>query len=61
MLDNVEPALSGNVGPTMLGDDGPTMLDDKTITLGLLLILYLIITSVFMKQSLFFTHLDIES
>lgn len=69
MLDNVELALSGNVGPTNLsdvrptisGDDGPTMLDDETITLGVHLILYLIITGVFMKQSQFFIYLDIES
>ena len=61
MLDNVEPALSvdsGNVGPKMLGDVGATMLDDETFALSMFLILNLIIASIFMKQSLSFTHLD---
>ena len=42
----------------MLDDVGATMLDDETFALSMCLILNLIITSIFMKQSLSFTHLD---
>lgn len=52
---------SGNVGPTILSDVGATMLDDETLALTLFLILNLIITSVFIKPSLLFILLDIES
>ena len=45
----------------MLGDVGATILDDETLALSLVLILNLIITSVFMKPSLLFVRLGIES
>ena len=58
---NVVPTILSDVGPKMLGDVGTTMLDDETLALSLFLILNLIITSVFMKPSLLFILLDIES